>query len=69
MKKLDTWLKREEISSVELARYLGLTRYTISKWRERKTLPIRLVPILEELILSDRRTLQRHLARQAPELF
>jgi hypothetical protein len=67
-KKLDRWLKEQGILSTEVARYLGLTKHAISKWRERGEIPQYISPQIEELLLLDRKTVQRHLSRQEPEL-
>jgi DNA-binding Xre family transcriptional regulator len=69
IEKLDNWLTQENITSVELARYLGLTKYTITKWRERKSIPKRLHPILSELCARHRESVHKRLRRQAQQLF
>lgn len=69
VKQLDRWLKRQDITSTELAVYLNLSKHAISKWRERNTIPRKLRPVLEELVESDRRSLQRHLRRPSVSLF
>ena len=69
IKQLDAWLRKENISSVELARFLGITKAAISKWRERKAIPKRESARLKVIVSLDRRSLQRHLNRQEVELF
>lgn len=69
IKKLDRWMKREGVQSVELANYLGVSKSAISKWRKRGNVPVRLNPILEMILSSDRRFLQRKPSRRTLELF
>jgi len=69
IKKVDRWLKREGVKSNELARYLGISKSAISKWRVRDSIPLKLDPILKMILSCDRHFLQRKQARRSPELF
>lgn len=69
VKEIDAWLKREDITTEQLATFLGLTKYAISKWRSRNAIPEKLVPRLKEILALDRRSLLRHLTRQESKLF
>lgn len=69
VKKLDRWLEKENVSSTELARYLGVSKAAISKWRERDSIPKRLIPILKTILSSDRRFLQGRRILHMPSLF
>lgn len=45
--ELDKWLKKSGISANEFAQIMGITRFTISKWRERGAVPAKQVPRVE----------------------
>ena len=69
VKKLNKWLAKERVQASELADYLGVSKSAISKWRARNSIPKRLGPILQMIVSSDRRFLQRTPSRRTLELF
>ena len=69
VKEVDAWLEREGIESQELAKYLKVSKFAISKWRERGTIPLRLIPILEIILRSDANFLRQKLNPRTRELF
>lgn len=69
IREFDKWLKKEKIRSTDIARLFNLSKYAISKWRERNAIPLKLIPKLEAVHGLDRHSLLRHLSHDTPELF
>lgn len=47
--QLTRLIKQKNISQTELARYLGVSRSAISKWKERNVIPLEKIPKLVKL--------------------
>jgi len=69
VKKFKNWIKKEGIKQVEIAEYFGVSKYAVTKWKQRNTIPRYIVPHLEALASLDRQTLQRYLRRPSVSLF
>ena len=67
--RLNRYLLKNDIPAMALAEYLGLSRSTLSKWRERRAIPKRLHPLLEELVVRPRESVLRHRSRRSPAPF
>jgi ribosomal protein S8 len=69
-KKANKWvLEKESVEAQELAAFLRVTKSAITKWRERDSIPKRLIPILEIVLSSDSNFLRRKQARHTHSLF
>jgi len=69
VKQMDAWLKRHNVESIQLARHLNVSKFAISKWRERGTIPERIIPILRIVLQSDGRFLRPQQSPRTRELF
>jgi len=69
IKQLDKWLSKNNITSMQLAELLGLSRYAISKWRERGFISPKQLPRIQAIAERHPRYVPRMLDRRRTSLF